>query len=203
MKKVHQISGVLIALFVGLHLFNHFMGIFGAEVHIRLMNDLRPIYRNPISEILLPLSIFVQITSGLRLFLFRRKLIKGFYESLQLWSGLYLAFFLVIHITAVLLGRHNLNLDTNFFFGVAGLNTFPLNLFFIPYYGLAILSFYGHISAIHFLKMKKKFFGLTVNQQAKWILIKGIIVTFLIFYGLTNGFSGVDVPKEYNIIIGK
>jgi len=100
-------------------------------------------------------------------------------------------------------GRFFLNLDTNFYFGVAGLNTFPFNLFFVPYYGLAILSIFGHIAAIHSQKMKNSIFGWSPKQQANFILIKGIVLTVVIFYGLTNGFSGVEIPQEYNVLIGK
>ena len=120
-----------------------------------------------------------------------------------MWSGLYLAIFLLFHLSAVFIGRLILNLDTNYYFGVAGLNTFPLNLFFIPYYGLAIISFFGHIAAVHSKKMKSKIFGISPVNQSYGILISGIVLTLVIFYGLTNGFNGVDIPIEYNIMIGE
>jgi len=102
-----------------------------------------------------------------------------------------------------MIGRFVLDLDTNFYFGVAGLNTFPLNLFFIPYYGFAVIAFFGHISAIHYHKMKVEILGLSVGQQSKYILIIGIVTAAIILYGLTNGFTGVEIPEEYNLIIGK
>jgi extradiol dioxygenase family protein len=76
-------------------------------------------------------------------------------------------------------------------------------LFFTPYYGLAIFSFFGHIASIHSKKMKKQVLGLTPNRQAILILFFGVILTLTIFYGLTNHFNGVTIPKEYNILIGK
>lgn len=203
MKRLHYFTGLIITVFVGLHLFNHFVSIFGAEAHIHLMNKLRFIYRNIIVETILLIAVIIQIITGLNLFFSKRKIVKGFYEKMQVWTGLYLAFFLIMHISAVLVGRYILNLDTNFYFGAAGLNTFPMNLFFIPYYGLAVVSFFGHAAAIHYHKMKKKLFGLTVEQQSKIILINGFIATLIIFYGLTNGFSGIEIPKEFNIMIGK
>jgi len=96
-----------------------------------------------------------------------------------------------------------LHLDTNFYFGAAGLNSFPFNLFFIPYYGLAVLSFFGHIASIHSKKMKQTVLGVTPNKQSIAILSFGILITILIFYGLTNHFNGVAIPKEYEILIGK
>ncbi len=202
-KRIHYLSGLAITIFIGLHLLNHFVSVFGVENHIDVMNTLRLIYRNPIVETILLIAVVVQIISGIKLFFAKRKSTNNFYERLQIWTGLYLAFFLVIHVGAVLTGRIVLNLDTNFYFGVAGLNTFPFNIFFIPYYGFAILSFFGHVSAIHFHKMKKEILGMTVEQQSKFILIIGVVTTLIIFYGLTNGFTGVEIPVDYNILIGK
>jgi hypothetical protein len=202
-KKIHYISGLTIALFVGLHLFNHICSIFGGDKHIEIMNVLRHFYRNFFVETILLLAVLVQIISGLKLFRTNRKNAKTNFEKLHIWTGLYLAIFFVIHLGAVLGGRYLLHLDTNFYFGVAGLNSFPTNLFFIPYYGLAIISFFGHIASIHSKKMKKSILGLSPNKQAALILIFGLILTLTIFYGLTNHFNGVTIPKEYNILIGK
>jgi hypothetical protein len=202
-KKIHYISGLTITIFVGLHLFNHCFSLLGADKHIELMATLRQFYRNIVVETILLFSIAVQVYTGLKLFKANRKSATTFFEKLQIWTGLYLAVFFVIHLSAVFAGRFILHLDTNFYFGVAGLNNFPTNLFFIPYYALAILSFFAHISAIHSKKMKHTIWGLTPNRQATLILTFGICLTLVIFYGLTNHFQGVQIPKEYNILIGK
>lgn len=186
-----------------MHLFNHLYSLFGVKAHIELMNEFRVIYRNIIAETLLLFAVGIQIISGVKLFLKKRKTVSDFFDRLQIWTGLYLAIFLLIHLSAVLSGRLIMNLDTNFYFGVAGLNTFPLNLFFIPYYGLAIISFFAHISVVHSKKMKKKLLGIEPNKQSYIILIIGIILTIVIFYGLTNEFNGVEIPAEYNILTGK
>lgn len=203
MKRIHYISGITITIFVALHLFNHLYSLLGVNAHIELMNDLRIIYRNIIAETVLLFAVAIQIISGIRLFLKKRKTMSDLFDKLQIWTGIYLAFFLFIHLGAVLSGRFILELDTNFYFGAAGLNTFPLNLFFIPYYGLAIISFFGHVSAIHSKKMKNIIFGINPITQSYAILIIGIVISFIILFGLTNGFSGIAIPKEYNILIGK
>ena len=202
-KNLHYFSGITISVFIGLHLFNHFYSVFGIEKHIELMNSLRLFYRNILVESILLIAVFIQIFSGLKLFFAKRKSTTTFFDRLQIWSGLYLSFFLVIHVSAVLGGRLVLGLDTNFYFGVAGLNTFPLYIFFAPYYGVAIISFFGHVAAIHSLKMKHTFLGINPSQQAKFILTFGIIFTILTFYGLTNHFNGVAIPAEFDVLIGK
>ena len=202
-KSIHYISGLTITIFIALHLFNHFCSIFGADKHIEIMNVLRHFYRNLFVETILLLAVSVQIISGIKLFIIKRKTAATRFEQLHIWTGLYLAVFFIIHLSAVLGGRLFLHLDTNFYFGAAGINSFPFNLFFIPYYGLAILSFFGHIASIHSQKMKLNMLNLTPEQQAKTILIFGFILTITIFYGLTNHFNGATIPKKYEVLIGK
>ena len=202
-KKLHYVSGFIITVFIGLHLFNHSWSVLGAEKHIEMMNTLRLFYRNIFIESILLLAVFVQIFSGLKLFKINRKIATGNFEKIQIWSGLYLAIFFIIHLSAIFIGRIILNLDTNFYYGVAGLNTFPYSLFFIPYYALAILSFFGHIASVHNKKMKQSVFGISPHKQSIAILTFGIILTVILFYGLTNYFNGVTIPKEYNVLIGK
>ena len=203
LKRIHFISGLTITIFVGLHLFNHVCSIYGADKHIEIMNSLRLFYRNVFVETILLLAVLIQIISGLTLFKTSRKTATLNFEKLHIWTGLYLAIFFVIHLTAVLGGRFYLHLDKNIYFGVAGLNTFPFNLYFIPYYGLAIFSFFGHIASIHSKKMKQNILGISPIRQSKLILAIGTALTILMFYGLTNLFNGVQIPTEYNVLIGK
>lgn len=202
-KKLHYFSGLTITIFVALHLFNHLISIWGIERHIELMASLRSVYRNVFVETILLTAVVIQILSGLKLFLASRKQAVSGFDKLHIRTGLYLAFFLVIHVSAVLVGRLILHLDTNFYFGAAGINSFPVNLFFIPYYALAIVSFFGHIAAIHAKKMKRKVLNLSPEKQAYVILIGGILLTVCVFYGVTNHFNGITLPKEYNILVGR
>ena len=199
LKKLHYLSGIIISVFVVAHLINHLISLVGIENHIDMMVFLRKIYRNPIIEVILLMGIALQVFSGIKLYLSKRKMLSGFFEKIQIWSGLYLAFFFVAHVGAVMAGRFIQQLDTNFYFGVAGLNAFPAMLYFIPYYGLAVLSFFGHIAAIHLQKMQKSVFGFTPIQQARLILYLGIFVLILIYYGATGGFAGIEIPEEYKM----
>lgn len=203
MRRVHYISGLTITIFVGMHLFNHCFSIVGANKHIEIMTTLRHFYRNIFVETLLLLAVAVQIYSGFKLFRTKGKTTKILFEKLHIWAGLYLAIFFVIHLSAVLAGRLVLNLDTNFYFGVAGLNSFPLNLFFIPYYFLAVVSFFGHISAIHNQRMKKTILGFSPYKQSICILTIGICFAIFLIYGFTNKFQGFQIPSDFNILIGK
>lgn len=201
MRRIHYFSGVILLVFTALHLSNHLCSIISPDKHIEVMNTLRNFYRNSIVESILLLAVLVQIISGFSLFKRNRKIATTFFEKLNIWTGLYLAVFFVIHVTAVMVGRYYLRFDTNYYYSAPGFN-FPFNLFFIPYYGLAILSFFGHISAIHHKKMEKKILGLTPEGQSKLILLFGTFLTILLFYGLTSHFKGVEIPKEHDIFKG-
>ena len=202
-KRVHNLSGILLSLFIGFHLLNHAVAFVSEAAHIRMMSLGRFVYRNGVVEWLLLLAVVVQIGSGVRLVLGKRKRVNGLFDSLQIWTGLYLIFFLLIHVSAVLIGRFVLHLDTNLYFGAAGLNTFPLNLFFVPYYGLAIVAVFGHLAAAHYQKMSKNITRLSLRRQTIIFACFGIAVAIFILYSLTNRFSGMAVPAEYDVMVGK
>lgn len=203
LRQLHRYAGLTVAVFVAFHLLNHLSSLYGPDAHIATMNTLRVVYRHPLAEMLLLGAVLVQIISGLRLFRQTRQTATTFFEKLHRWTGLYLAVFFLFHFGAVLGGRLVLHLDTNFYFGVAGLNAFPFNLFFVPYYGLAILAFFGHIASIHRKKMTHTVMGVSPVGQANSILLTGAVLTIVILYGLTNGFRGVAIPTEYDVLIGR
>lgn len=45
--------------------------------------------------------------------------------------------------------------------------------------------------------------GISRGKQAIVILLFGIVLTPLLFYGLTNHFKGVPIPAAYKVLIGK
>ncbi|MCI4668876.1 MAG: hypothetical protein MRZ79_12135 [Bacteroidia bacterium] len=184
MRKIHFYSGLLMSLFVGAHIFNHLMVLGGIENHIHWMEMFRNMYRNPIVETLLLLAVGSQVYSGWRLFKGRTKGKRNFFEQIHILSGLYLAVFFIIHISAVMAGRFILHVDTNYYFATEGLRTFPANLFFLPYYSTALLSFFGLLAAIHYKKMSFSLLGVNPFFQACLILGMGLVVSFLVIYGL-------------------
>jgi hypothetical protein len=203
MKKGHYFSGIFIAVFVSIHLLNHLISLKGAAAHIQFMEQLRFYYRNGFIESLLLGAVVFQIVSGVRLFRSKFKTASSVWEKIQLLTGLYLALFFTFHLTAIIAGRFLLQLDTNFYFGAAGINTFPFSLFFVPYYGLAILAFFGHIAALHSQKMHSTILYLTPQHQAILLIGIGAWVTILIISGMTNNFNGIDIPEAYGVLVGK
>jgi hypothetical protein len=145
-------------------------------------------------ETLIIASVVIQIVSGILLLRKFRFTKVGLFEKVHLATGLYLAIFLIFHLSAIFLARGILKIDTNFYFGAAGLNIFPFNLFFIPYYSLAVISVFVHIATVHRKKETKK---LTI------VFIFGLCLSVLIIFGLTNHFNGVTLPTELLQLVGK
>lgn len=173
LRRVHYVSGILLTTFVGVHLLNHLLGGISPATHIAFMAAARLVYRNPLVESALLSAVMLQIVTGLRLAKLVWQINEPAWTRLHVGSGLYLAVFLVIHVSSVMAGRLVWQLDTNFYFGVAGLNHYPQQLFFIPYYSLAILSFFAHLAAIHRVKMTQTVAAMSPLRQAQVILLWG------------------------------
>ena len=203
MRKLHVYSGLLLAIFIGFHLINHFASLDSAASHLALMDTFRKVYRHSFMEPVLLLAVLLQIYSGLRMYWPLRKAKLDFWYTLKIRSGLYLSFFFILHVAAVLAGRVVMQLDTNLYFGAAGLNSFPLLLFFVPYYGLAIFAFFSHIAANHRYKMRNNLLGMSPLVQSQVLLGMGVLTVLLLMYGLTGGFQGLEIPPEYGVMVGE
>jgi succinate dehydrogenase/fumarate reductase cytochrome b subunit len=105
----------------------------------------RRLYHQPIVEVLLLVCVLSQVTSGLCLIIQRWNQRRGWVAWLQAISGAMLAFFLLVHVVAVVYGRAVLNLDTNFYFAAAGFHVPPNQFFFGPYYFFAVLALFIHL----------------------------------------------------------
>ena len=202
LRSVHYFSGMAIMVFVAAHLFNQAAAVAGPGFHITLMNRLRLVYRNPAVETVLLGCVLIQIISGIRLIGKRSKAFSLTFETLRIYSGIYLAVFFVVHVFAVMMGRY-LHMDTNYYFAAAGLSFFPFFFFYVPYYSLAIVSFFGHLAAVHGQKMRRSLFGISVRVQSLLILGFGAAIAIFIIYAMTGRFHGIELPPAYRILIGR
>lgn len=201
-KRLHYFSGMVIMVFVAAHLFNQAAAIAGPERHIHIMNVLRTVYRNPAVETVLLGCVLVQIISGIKLIGKRSKAFSFSFQTLGIYSGIYLALFFILHIFAVMMGRY-LHMDTNYYFAAAGLSFFPFFFFYVPYYSLAICSFFGHLASVHHKKMRNKVLNMSVRTQALGMFIFGIVVSIFVIYAMTGKFHGIELPKAYRVLIGR
>lgn len=197
LHRLHRLSACLIGAYVAVHLFNHLLAIHSTEEHIQFMESFRNIYRNPLIETLLLSCIIFQVSSGLYFIKKRWGQRRGFFERIQALSGGYLAYFLFIHVGAVIFGRTVLKLDTNFYYAAAGIHAPPLQYYFVPYYFLAVAAIFGHIAcAVHWLT-RKRMSETARNYLGYAILIVGISVSALIISAFAGMFYDIDIPLEY------
>ena len=197
LHKLHRVSAGIIGVYVAAHLVNHLLAIKSVETHIQFMEWLRYVYRNVFVETLLLASVTFQVVSGLYLIKDRWGQRHGFFDRLQALSGGYLAYFLAVHVGAVLFGRNALKLDTNFYYAAAGMHVPPFQYYFVPYYFLAVVAIFGHIAcAVHWLtrdnlsEASRNYFGYTV-------LAVGVVAATLIVAAFAGVFYDIKVPQEY------
>ena len=196
LRTLHRVSATVILLYAFVHIANHLASLAGVETHIAFMYRARVIYRNPVFEAVLLFCAAFQVGSGLWL------LVRGWTDRegkmawLQATSGAYLAFFLLVHVGAVLSGRAILNLDTNFYFAAAGFHVPPYQYFFAPYYFLAVVALFTHLGCaaywqFHLRSRIARMFAIIVP------VCIGVIASLLIVLSLAGMLQPVDIPPEY------
>ncbi|WP_303311909.1 hypothetical protein [Hymenobacter sp. BT730] len=200
----HYWTGLLLSVFILAHLGNHLVALWSVSAHLATMAALRVVYRNPVVETGLLLAVAGQVFTGLRLYWHSRSQPqRPLAGRIQIFSGLYLAFFLLVHTGAVLTGRAWFGLDTNLYFAAAGINTFPFSLFFIPYYFLGVTAVFLHIASLHYQKGTRLWGEASARRQALSIGGAGVVVALLILFAMTNRLQGLPIPARYLQTLGK
>lgn len=187
---IHRYSGVIISIFFLVHLINHLFAWGGAEMHIRVMEVFRTVYRFPAVEGVLLVAAVAQVVSG-PVLVWKMGLRKKGFDLLQVLSGLYLSFFLFYHIRAVMLARYVWDVETNFHFAAWGVKHSPADRFFLPYYSLSILCVFIHLACVHRKKMIARHESTDDLQRAFQnadrhvilIIMSGVVITVLVLCG--------------------
>ena len=187
-RRLHRAAAIVVGVYVLVHMLNHLLALDGIETHIAFMQVARKITRIPAVEALLLAAVAVQAGSGLRLLWRRRGQRRLSFARLQALSGAYLVFFLAVHVVSVLFGRAVLHLDTNFYFAAAGLQVGPYPLFFVPYYGLAVVALFAHLACV----LRRVAAGLAWGSIAL-----GAVAAVLIVAAFSGVFYPVDLPPAY------
>lgn len=197
LHRLHRLSACVLAAFILIHLLNHLFAVESVQAHLAFMEQFRGVYRQPLLEGILLLCVLFQVVSG-SIFLYRRwGQRSGFFDRLQAISGVYLAFFFLNHVGAVLFGRQALGLDTNLYYAAAGMHVNPFQYFFVPYYFLAVVAVFGHVAcALHWL-LRDRLSLPTRNALGYGMLLAGAVAGLLIVLALTGQLYSLTVPAEY------
>lgn len=145
--NLHRLNARILGLFLVAHLFNHATIVFGFGAHLAVMDVLAAIYRLRLIEVPLLFLFAVQILLGLRL-VWARGWPDNSWGRAQVVSGLYLAFFLVQHMVAVVMTPLSYDgMDTNVYWAASVVSRPPFVWYFAPYYVLAVMALFTHIAA--------------------------------------------------------
>jgi succinate dehydrogenase/fumarate reductase cytochrome b subunit len=196
LRTVHRGSAIFIAAFALAHLANHLAALSSIAAHLAVMETLRTVYRNGLIETMLLASVTVQVFTGLWLVLRGWKQREGRMAWLQAASGAYLAFFLLVHVGAVLFGRSVLDLDTNFYFAAAGFFVPPYHYFFAPYYFFAVMALFTHLGCAAYWQFEARSPAARSLAVALPAAVGGVIA-LLIVLSLAGMLRQVDMPQKY------
>lgn len=196
LRALHRSSAMVIAAFAVAHVANHLAALFSIGAHIAFMETIRAVYRQRLVEAILLSCVTLQVLSGSWLVLRGWKQREGKVAWLQAASGAYLAFFLLVHVSAVLLGRGVLDLDTNFYFAAAGFFVPPYQYFFAPYYFLAVLALFSHLACAAYWFLEDR------SRSARMLALAlpvaaGSAIALLIVLSLAGMLRQVDMPAKY------
>jgi hypothetical protein len=199
LRRLHRTTAALIALFGTIHIANHLAALIGVPMHLAFMKAARLAYRQPLVESMLLTGVAVQVLTGFSLVIGGWKERRGLVPWLQAACGLYLFFFLAVHVSAVLYGRIALHLDTNFYYAAAGFHVPPFAWFFAPYYFLAVIALFTHAGCALYWHVAESHrdFALVMPFAV------GGAVSLLIVLTLAGVLTTVDVPDQYKATYGR
>src|SRR3954463_1326193 len=200
LPRLHATSAVPIAAFAFLHITNHLVGVAGGVAsHIAFMDMARSVYRQHLVEGALLACVALQIATGLSLLVRGWKQRNGLVPWLQALAGAYLAFFLLVHVGAVLFGRGALGLDTHFYFAAAGFHVPPFQFFFAPYYFVAVVALFTHLACAAYWHTEGRPRAIRALVVVGPIVL-GAALSLLIVLFLEGALSPVVIPDRYKAV---
>lgn len=152
LRVAHGVSALtLVIIFLALHIANHLMFPAGAETYDAVMKVFRHIYRTEILQPLVAALFLFQIGTGL-FFAWRLTAAPSDrFRTLQMASGVYLAFYVLGHMDSVFIfARTYLGIDTGWSFATGaptGLVRDPWNIRLVPHYWLGVFFVLAHLAA--------------------------------------------------------
>ncbi|MEM7371554.1 MAG: hypothetical protein AAF587_23270 [Bacteroidota bacterium] len=197
-SSIHKFSALILGTFILAHLLNHVVAIGGISAHTHMMNRLRTVYRHPVGESILMLSICLQIATGLLKIRESGWRQSRLFDRLQVWSGAYLLLFLLAHTSAIWNARLALELETDFYFGAVVWLKSPYVYFFALYYLLGIMAFFTHIACLFRWMFMNKIERTTLNQIAWSLIGLGGLIWILILLTFTGLLYPISLPEMYH-----
>ena len=149
LRVAHGISAVAILMFVAFHLTNHLIGLFGLQMHARVMAMGRVVYRSRLVEPVLVALLLFQVASGIRLAWRWSACALDAAKLIQVGSGAYLAAFILTHLNSAFVSArwvHGVATDWAWATGAPeGLLRDAWNIRLLPHYALGVFFVIAHL----------------------------------------------------------
>ena len=113
-RQLRLYSGLIIAVYIGLHLINHSLGLASVEAMDALRTVIAPLWQNPVGTIALYGSLLLHFLLALRSVYRRDTLRMPLWEAAQLTLGLLIVPMLIAHVVGTRLTRSLLDFDTTY-----------------------------------------------------------------------------------------
>lgn len=197
LNRLHRLSAIFLTLYALLHLGNHAAGMWGPQTHIELMEGFRTLYRTLFVEVLLMSCVLIQAATGIFFIVRRWGQRRGVIETAQVWSGAYLAFYMVDHVMEVMNARMLHSTDTNFWFMAANFQQTPDRYWLMPYYFLGVLALFVHLGCAFHWGMDGRLSLRARNAVFTTFSVTGAILGLLIVATFAGYFYEIELPPQY------
>jgi hypothetical protein len=152
LRGAHGILALaIVGIFLALHIANHLTGLVGPSTYDAVMKIFRHVYRTELLQPLLVTLFLFQIGTGLYLVWRHTALPSDRFRTVQIASGVYLAFYVLGHMDSVFIfARTYLGIDTGWDFATGaptGLIKDPWNIRLVPHYWLGVFFVLSHLTA--------------------------------------------------------
>ena len=189
-RVAHGVAAAAILLvFLGGHLINHLFGLAGGEAHLAVMKVLRHVYRARLVEPVLLLGFLFQIVTGCFMAWKLTTKPADRFRALQIASGVYLSFFLISHINAVLIvARFYLHIDPDWNFATGapvGMIHDAWSIRLVPYYWLGVFFVLLHLaSGARTVVLEHASETKWADRIVSWGAAASVIVSTLLLLGM-------------------
>lgn len=151
LRSIHGVAAlVVLLLFMVGHIANHLFALWTPELHDRVQGYLERIYRGPITEPLLVLTLVLLVVLGIKLAWRHSRVPGDGFRTLQTLTGSYLAIYIMSHLTAVfVMARWVEGIPSDWAFASAapeGVVKDPWSIRLIPHYSIAVVALMTHLS---------------------------------------------------------
>lgn len=198
LRRLHRLNGLFLIGFLLIHMATHLSGLWGIETYNATQKTLRAVYRAPLVEPLLLISLVAQVGLGIWLLIGAwRRGIRGFWAWAQALSGAGFLFFVLQHVPAFALARWSYGLDTTLYWPAAVMSGPPITWYFTPYYLIGVISVFAHLGVAARSALARQGRPGPGAALAAGLTAAGAVTGTLIVAMLLEGFYTIDLPPQW------